>query len=175
VLWGKESAWNPKADNPNSTAFGIAQMLGEDSTNPYVQISNGLRYIEHRYSNPCAACLKKETICSIVSSIPKNSEKAGYLLLILFEKYFLQHQQNLNQTLLSLQKNLVGTYALAIVLANKPNIIIFAKQGSPMVIGKGLNSNFIASDYYGIACHTNQIMMLEDGDFGYISAFRSRC
>ena len=60
--------------------------------------------------------------------------------------------------------------ALAIVLANKPNIIIFAKQGSPMVIGKGLNSNFIASDYYGIACHTNQIMMLEDGDFGYISA-----
>jgi hypothetical protein len=55
VLWGKESAWNHKADNPNSTAFGIAQMLGEDSTNPYVQISNGLRYIEHRYSNPCAA------------------------------------------------------------------------------------------------------------------------
>jgi hypothetical protein len=55
ILWGKESAWNHKADNPNSTAYGIAQMLGEDSTNPYVQISNGLRYIEHRYSNPCAA------------------------------------------------------------------------------------------------------------------------
>ncbi len=23
-LWGKESAWNPAADNPNSSAFGIA-------------------------------------------------------------------------------------------------------------------------------------------------------
>jgi len=22
-LWGKESAWNPEADNPHSTAFGI--------------------------------------------------------------------------------------------------------------------------------------------------------
>jgi len=54
-LWGKESAWNPEADNPHSTAFGIAQMLNEESDNGYVQISNGLRYIEHRYTNPCNA------------------------------------------------------------------------------------------------------------------------
>lgn len=54
-LWGKESAWNPKANNPHSTAFGIAQMLGETSTNPLEQIRNGLRYIEHRYENPCHA------------------------------------------------------------------------------------------------------------------------
>lgn len=54
-LWGKESAWNHLADNPHSTAFGIAQMLGEDSTEPHIQINNGLRYIQHRYENPCAA------------------------------------------------------------------------------------------------------------------------
>ena len=54
-LWGKESAWNHLADNPESTAFGIAQMLGEDSTKPHIQINNGLRYIQHRYQNPCAA------------------------------------------------------------------------------------------------------------------------
>ena len=54
-LWGKESAWNPKADNPNSTAFGIAQMLNEKSTNPIKQISNGLVYIHHRYKTPCNA------------------------------------------------------------------------------------------------------------------------
>ena len=54
-LWGKESAWNPEADNPHSTAFGIAQMLKEKSTNGFVQVSNGLRYIEHRYTNPCNA------------------------------------------------------------------------------------------------------------------------
>ena len=87
----------------------------------------------------------------------------------LFEKYFLQHQQDLNKTMLALQNSIVGTYALAIVLAHNPNIIIFAKQGSPLVLGKGLAENFIASDYYGIASQTNQIIMLEDGDFGYIS------
>lgn len=54
-LWGKESAWNRLADNPTSSAFGIAQMLGETSKNPVVQINNGLRYIEHRYKTPCNA------------------------------------------------------------------------------------------------------------------------
>ena len=54
-LWGKESAWNHLADNPVSTAFGIAQMLREKSRNPMVQIDNGLRYIKHRYERPCNA------------------------------------------------------------------------------------------------------------------------
>jgi hypothetical protein len=54
-LWGKESAWNHLADNPTSSAFGIAQMLGEKSTDPMVQINNGLRYIKHRYDTPCNA------------------------------------------------------------------------------------------------------------------------
>lgn len=55
ILWGKESAWNPMADNPDSTAFGVAQILGEKSKDPMIQIRNGLKYIEHRYDNPCNA------------------------------------------------------------------------------------------------------------------------
>lgn len=55
ILWGKESAWNPSADNPHSTAFGIAQMLGETATDSDTQIRNGLRYIQHRYETPCNA------------------------------------------------------------------------------------------------------------------------
>ena len=54
-LWTKESNWRYEADNPNSTAYGIAQMLKEDSKHPAEQISNGLRYIKHRYGTPCSA------------------------------------------------------------------------------------------------------------------------
>lgn len=54
-LWTKESNWNYKSDNPISSAFGIAQMLNEKSKNPVTQINNGLRYIMHRYDNPCNA------------------------------------------------------------------------------------------------------------------------
>jgi hypothetical protein len=62
-LWGKESGWNPNAQNPSSTAYGIPQFL--DSTwagtgiaktsDGYRQIDAGLIYIENRFGSPCAA------------------------------------------------------------------------------------------------------------------------
>jgi hypothetical protein len=62
-LWGKESGWNPNAQNPTSTAYGIPQFL--DSTwagtgiaktsDGYRQIDAGLIYINNRYGSPCAA------------------------------------------------------------------------------------------------------------------------
>jgi hypothetical protein len=54
-LWYKESRWNYKAKNPNSSAFGIPQILGLKELNPTKQIDRGLNYIKHRYSNPCNA------------------------------------------------------------------------------------------------------------------------
>jgi hypothetical protein len=62
-LWGKESGWNPNAQNKTSTAYGIPQFL--DSTwastgiaktsNGYRQIDAGLIYIDSRYGSPCGA------------------------------------------------------------------------------------------------------------------------
>ena len=55
-LWGKESAWNPAADNPNSSAFGIPQLLNLDPATPApLQIERGLAYIQHRYDKPSVA------------------------------------------------------------------------------------------------------------------------
>jgi tellurite resistance protein len=63
-LWTKESGWNPAADNPTSSAFGIPQALpgskmasaGADwATNPATQIRWGLGYIADVYGSPCSA------------------------------------------------------------------------------------------------------------------------
>ena len=55
ILWRSESQWNPKANNPKSSAYGIPQLLKMKETNPYKQIDLGLKYIVKRYGNPCAA------------------------------------------------------------------------------------------------------------------------
>jgi hypothetical protein len=59
-LWGKESAWNPRAFNPikvnGLNAGGIPQILGLDPAMPHTkQIDRGIKYIKHRYSTPCHA------------------------------------------------------------------------------------------------------------------------
>jgi hypothetical protein len=55
-LWGKESAWNHLAQNPTSSAYGIAQVLNTKPGTPApLQIEKGLSYIEHRYGKPSVA------------------------------------------------------------------------------------------------------------------------
>jgi hypothetical protein len=59
-LWGKESAWNPKAYNKikvmGKNAGGIPQLLGlSPDTPPTRQIERGLSYIYYRYDTPCNA------------------------------------------------------------------------------------------------------------------------
>jgi hypothetical protein len=54
-LWTRESRFDHYAQNPKSSAFGIAQLLGERSREPELQILRGLRYIAVRYDTPCKA------------------------------------------------------------------------------------------------------------------------
>jgi hypothetical protein len=55
-LWGKESGWKHTADNPESSAYGIAQVLNTKPGTPApLQIERGLVYIEHRYEKPSIA------------------------------------------------------------------------------------------------------------------------
>jgi hypothetical protein len=69
-LWTRESNWNPSADNPSSSAYGIPQALpgskmasaGADwATNPATQIMWGLGYIQDRYGSPCGAWAHSES------------------------------------------------------------------------------------------------------------------
>lgn len=62
-LIGKESAWNPKAENPVSTASGIGQLLDstasslgmKKSDSAVSQLVATLSYISRRHSHPCGA------------------------------------------------------------------------------------------------------------------------
>ena len=55
ILYGKESAWNPKA--ANGSHYGIPQGRSEwlKDQDGYTQIQWGLKYIGNRYGEPCIA------------------------------------------------------------------------------------------------------------------------
>lgn len=68
--------------------------------------------------------------------------------------------QALQQTLPELQ----GAYSLAVVSAQEPDVIVGARQGSPLVLGIGFDENFLASDVYALLAVTNRFVYLEEGE-----------
>ena len=58
TLWTRESRLDHLADNPRSTAYGIAQLLGERSSQPELQILRGVRYAQHRFGGSFCSALQ---------------------------------------------------------------------------------------------------------------------
>ena len=60
-LFTKESRFDHLAKNQQgSSAYGIAQMLKETSSDPAIQILKAYKYIVHRYDTPCKAWLHSQ-------------------------------------------------------------------------------------------------------------------
>jgi len=64
TLWTRESRFDHLArprnasGKPRSSAFGIAQLLGERSGEPELQILHAIRYVEHRYGGSFCSSLR---------------------------------------------------------------------------------------------------------------------
>ena len=65
-------------------------------------------------------------------------------------------------------KNLKGSYALEVICKYSPNIEIVVRKDSPLVIGKGIGENFVASDIPAILPYTKDFYFLDDNEFAVI-------
>ena len=59
---------------------------------------------------------------------------------------------------------LEGAYAIGVVSEDSPNRLVCARKGSPLLIGLGIEENFIASDVSALLPVTQRVMYLEEGD-----------
>lgn len=73
-------------------------------------------------------------------------------------------------TLKALEK-VEGSYAIAVMAASSPYIVC-ARYESPLVIGKGSSSVFVASDIPALLPYTKDIIRLKDGNIARIYADR---
>ena len=64
---------------------------------------------------------------------------------------------------------LVGAYAIGVVAADNADQLICARKGSPLLLGVGIEENFIASDVSALLAVTKNVVYLEEGDVAEIS------
>ncbi|MDP3183568.1 MAG: glutamine--fructose-6-phosphate transaminase (isomerizing), partial [Desulfobaccales bacterium] len=61
-------------------------------------------------------------------------------------------------------KDIRGSYALAIVNAQEPRMLVAARKESPLILGLGEGEYFLASDIPAILPYTRRVIFLEDHD-----------
>ncbi len=63
---------------------------------------------------------------------------------------------------------LKGAYALVVMDANDPDALVLARSGGPVVIGLGIEENFVASDITALLPVTRRFQFLENGDVALV-------
>ncbi|MEZ7861007.1 MAG: glutamine--fructose-6-phosphate transaminase (isomerizing), partial [Aeromonadaceae bacterium] len=82
------------------------------------------------------------------------------------------HRQSEPTLLAALQKavkELRGAYGTVLVDATDPERLVVARSGSPLVIGRGIGENFIASDQLALLPVTRRFQFLEEGDVAEVT------
>ncbi len=94
------------------------------------------------------------------------SETDSEVLAHLIEEFY---KNDFKRAVCEALKLVEGTYGIAVIAGDKPQEIIVARKGSPLVLGIGENENFVASDVAAILGYTKQVVYLNDGEIAKIT------
>ena len=63
-----------------------------------------------------------------------------------------------------------GTYGILVVSSEEPDVVIAARNGSPLLIGIGSDEYFAASDAAAVIGHTRDVIYLDDGEMAILKS-----
>ena len=67
-----------------------------------------------------------------------------------------------------------GRFAVAVLCRDFPRSIVAARQGSPLLLGRGEGACVVGSDAAALAAHVSHAMDLKDGDVAVLNAGGAR-
>jgi len=97
-----------------------------------------------------------------------NSATDTEVIVHLVEDYINQGL-DLKTAFFSALKRLKGAYAIGLISKENPDLIMVARNLSPVVIGLGEGENFLASDIPALLPFTKRVLFLNDGEVAILS------
>ena len=97
------------------------------------------------------------------------SDTDSEVVVHLIDRY-LEQGHSLLEAVRAAIKRLEGAFAIAAVSPLFPDQIVAARLGCPLVIGKGIDENYVASDVLALNAVTDRFIFLEEGDLVDVKA-----
>ncbi|WP_034551295.1 glutamine--fructose-6-phosphate transaminase (isomerizing) [Carnobacterium funditum] len=99
-----------------------------------------------------------------LSDISLSSDTDTEIIVQLIAYFAEKEQSSTFEAFKKTISKLKGSYALALIDINQPDIIYAAKNKSPLLVGKGESFNAVCSDAMAMIQETNQFVELMDGE-----------
>ncbi|MCZ6710631.1 MAG: class II glutamine amidotransferase, partial [Gammaproteobacteria bacterium] len=117
-------------------------------------------------------CLAHNGIIENFEALREELKQQGYCftsetdseVIVHLVDFYYANGASLLEALRAAVKRLEGAYAIGVIARDDPDHIVAARMGSPLVVGKGLGENFIASDPLALRPVTDRFIFLEEGD-----------
>ncbi|QWE14513.1 glutamine--fructose-6-phosphate transaminase (isomerizing) [Polynucleobacter sp. AP-Sving-400A-A2] len=139
-----------------------------DTQNAHPHISGGLIAVVHN------------GIIENYESLRTELKSAGYIFTsetdteviahLIHQAYVSSKQVDLVAAVRSVLPRLHGAYAIGVIAQDRPDVLLGARVGSPLVVALGEHENFLASDALALAGRAQSMMYLEEGDVAVLKA-----
>jgi glucosamine--fructose-6-phosphate aminotransferase (isomerizing) len=128
-----------------------------DASGRYAVVHNGI--VEN------AAALKAQlTQRGVVFTSETDTEVLAHLIALLDDG------SPLETVVTEALRRVVGAYGVAVIDAERPDTLVVARNGSPIVLGIGDREMFFASDPAALVRHTASVVHLDDGEIAAVRA-----
>ena len=139
-----------------------------DTQNAHPHISGGLIAVVHN------------GIIENYESLRAELQSAGYkfssetdtevIAHLIHQSYTASQQGDLVASVRAVLPRLHGAYAIGVIAQDRPDILVGARVGSPLVVALGAEENFLASDALALAGRAHSMMYIEEGDVAVLQA-----
>jgi glucosamine--fructose-6-phosphate aminotransferase (isomerizing) len=144
--WATHGRPTEENAHPHRDCTGRIVVVHNGIIENYLQLKEQLRQTDHEFVT--------ETDTEIIAH--------------LIEEY-LKREPGFEKAVRRAMLDLKGIFALSIINADEPDMIIAVRQGPPVVIGLGDGEFFVASDIPPILQHTRDVFFLGDGEMAIIN------
>jgi len=80
----------------------------------------------------------------------------------------LHYTGDLGEAVREALRDVRGTYGIAVISAHDPDVMVAARNGSPLIIGVAQDGFLVASDASALVAHTRKVVYLEDGEIAIL-------
>lgn len=144
--WATHGKPSEKNAHPHTDCSGSIALVHNGIIENYAELKQKLTKRGHRFVSETDT----EVVAHLIEEYAKKTES--------FETAFAQAI-----------KELRGTYGLAVISVHEPEKLFVARMGSPLLLGVGTDTYFVASDVSAILAHTKRVVYLEDGERAMIT------